>query len=141
MNLGSGKRCQIEALYTYTGKSSCDGWRGISLEECQVKCDKNEVHNFSYPMIHNSYFFSSLRMFLFLSCFYIFISWISLYFVTSSDFFIIIALRRYQTSRVHDRRYIVLMSITIRTGDVIWQMIRAGQQMELQNILSIKSQV
>ena len=94
MNLGSGKRCQIEALYTYTGKTSCDGWKGISLEECQVKCDKNEVHNFSYPIIHNSYFFSFVIMFLFLSCFYIFISWISLYFVTSSDFFIIIALRQ-----------------------------------------------
>ena len=91
VNLGSGKRCQIEALYTYTGKTSCDGWRGISLEECQVKCDKNEVHNFSYPMIPNSYFFSSLRMFLFLSYFYIFISWIFLYFVTSLDFFIKIA--------------------------------------------------
>ena len=42
--------CGNEKAYTtFTGKSYCDGWSGISLEECQAKCSKNEVPNANCP--------------------------------------------------------------------------------------------
>ena len=30
-------------LYTYSGTSECDGWSDISLEDCKLKCLKNEM--------------------------------------------------------------------------------------------------
>lgn len=48
-SLGRGKRCQTASVYTYTGKRSCDGWKGISLEACKAKCNNNEVPNSSCP--------------------------------------------------------------------------------------------
>ena len=38
-----------KSWYTYTGKTYCDGWSGISLEECQAKCTRNEVPNAKCP--------------------------------------------------------------------------------------------
>ena len=38
-----------QAFTTYTGSASCDGWKGISLEECKAKCSRNEVPNKACP--------------------------------------------------------------------------------------------
>ena len=34
---------------TYTASKSCNGWAGISLDECKQKCTNNEVPNDSCP--------------------------------------------------------------------------------------------
>jgi len=50
LKIGDGVRCEnSRSLYTYTGKSSCDGWSGVSLDECQAKCTRNELPNPSCP--------------------------------------------------------------------------------------------
>ena len=36
------------SVYTAAG-SSCDGWKGITLEECKAKCTNNEVPNSECP--------------------------------------------------------------------------------------------
>ena len=45
--VGDKKECQ--SAYTYTGNTKCDGWNGITLEECKVKCTNNEVPNDACP--------------------------------------------------------------------------------------------
>ena len=48
--IGDGMTCgNDKSWYTYTGKTYCDGWSGISLEECQAKCTRNEVPNAKCP--------------------------------------------------------------------------------------------
>ena len=31
------------ATYTFTGTPDCDGWRGISLDECEQHCTNNDL--------------------------------------------------------------------------------------------------
>ena len=38
-----------KSLFTFTGGHVCDGWKGISLEECKAKCTNNEVPNDKCP--------------------------------------------------------------------------------------------
>ena len=38
-----------KSLFTFTGGRVCDGWKGISLEECKAKCTNNEVPNDKCP--------------------------------------------------------------------------------------------
>ena len=38
-----------QSLYTYTANSFCDGWAGLSLKECKIKCTNNEVPNDKCP--------------------------------------------------------------------------------------------
>ena len=41
--VGPGKACVTSSIYTYTGDSSCDGWAGVSLEECKMYCSENAI--------------------------------------------------------------------------------------------------
>ena len=50
--IGGNAECFDSTLYTFTGESYCDGWRGISLEECKAKCTNNEVPNSKCPRQH-----------------------------------------------------------------------------------------
>ena len=45
--VGNKRECQ--SLYTYTGNATCDGWGGITLNECKVKCNNNEVPSATCP--------------------------------------------------------------------------------------------
>ena len=49
--MGDGMICanQLKSVYTYTGTDVCDGWQGISLEECKAKCTNNEIPNDECP--------------------------------------------------------------------------------------------
>ena len=49
--IGDGMRCEntTSSVITYTGSASCDGWKGISLEECKSKCTKNELPSSKCP--------------------------------------------------------------------------------------------
>ena len=39
----------MKAIYTFTGKKYCDGWHGVSIEECKKKCENNEIPNTQCP--------------------------------------------------------------------------------------------
>jgi len=41
--------CSASAYYTYRASSGCDGWQGVTPEECMRKCTFNEVPNQSCP--------------------------------------------------------------------------------------------
>ena len=44
--LGNGTKCENEqSIYTKSDQNYCNGWKGISLEECKTKCTINEVPN------------------------------------------------------------------------------------------------
>ena len=50
--IGDGITCGNKKAYTTFicyGCKQCDGWSGISLEECQAKCSRNEVPNAKCP--------------------------------------------------------------------------------------------
>ena len=38
-----------DSLYTFTGEYYCDGWAGISLEECEAKCTNNDAPSVKCP--------------------------------------------------------------------------------------------
>ena len=38
-----GKECKSDSIYTVTPDSKCDGWSGISYEECKKRCKQNEL--------------------------------------------------------------------------------------------------
>ena len=38
-----------DSLYTFTGEHYCDGWAGISLEECEAKCTNNDAPSVKCP--------------------------------------------------------------------------------------------
>ena len=38
------KTCNAKATYTGTG-DGCNGWSGISLEQCKIHCDNNDTPN------------------------------------------------------------------------------------------------
>ena len=45
-----GMTCEnTESIYTFTGKNSCDGWKGISLAECKAKCTDNAIPKSQCP--------------------------------------------------------------------------------------------
>ena len=47
--IGYGFTCeQKDSIYTKMG-NGCDGWKGISLEECKFKCSQNAIPNEACP--------------------------------------------------------------------------------------------
>ena len=38
-----GKDCSRDSFYTLTPDAKCDGWSGISYEDCKRHCVKNEL--------------------------------------------------------------------------------------------------
>jgi len=42
VDISIGKQCS-ETPYTYDPDSKCDGWSGQTLDQCQAKCEDNEV--------------------------------------------------------------------------------------------------
>ena len=38
-----GKKCNRDSVYTITPDAKCDGWSGISYEECKKRCKQNEL--------------------------------------------------------------------------------------------------
>ena len=60
--IGDGFKCgNGPSVYTYSG--DCNGWSGISLEECKDKCTRNEIPNTKCPrqgveclyLLHNNW--------------------------------------------------------------------------------------
>ena len=48
--IGDGRTCERkDAIYTKTGEMNCDGWKGISLDECKLKCTQNAIPSDGCP--------------------------------------------------------------------------------------------
>ena len=46
-----GTTCERKAsLYTRSGSKDCDGWKGISLDDCKLKCIRNAMPSGKCPI-------------------------------------------------------------------------------------------
>ena len=43
--LSRGIKCAEDTKYFITNRNRCDGWPNMSLEDCKLKCSKNEIPN------------------------------------------------------------------------------------------------